>query len=108
MIRRRRSGTAVSYTYLDVYKRQELNIGRLLQAAKAVAQRLHRAGPAIAQLEQAAQIQINLSACQPAKEDLAAAALIPVSYTHHDVFKRQAMQVRHQVSTRDRRYGFWL
>ena len=37
---------------------------------------------AIAQLEQAAQIQINLAVGQPAKEALAAAALMPIEIDH--------------------------
>jgi hypothetical protein len=62
----------------------QLNIGRLLQAAETVAQRLHRSGPAIAQLEQTAQIEIDLAAAgQSAKEALAGApALIPVEIDH--------------------------
>jgi hypothetical protein len=51
----------------------QLNIGRLLQAAETVAQRLHCAGSAIAQLEQTTQVEIDLATGQSAKESLAAA-----------------------------------
>jgi hypothetical protein len=51
-----------------------------LQAAKAVAERLHGAGAAIAQLEQAAEVEINPAAAgQPAKEAAAlGTALVPI------------------------------
>jgi hypothetical protein len=55
-----------------------------VQAAKRIAQRLNRATPAILQLEQTAQVEIDLAtAGQSAEKSLAASAsLIPVEIDH--------------------------
>ena len=67
--------TPVSYTHLDVYKRQRDAHALLHAAGELLGQRLFKA-------LQPDQVDIFLRVCLTG-------GLIPVSYTHLDVYKRQ-------------------
>ena len=70
---------AVSYTHLDVYKRQVQDRGLRLHAAGGKL-RLHSRD---AKMTLTAEKAVTFASAS-------AAVLVPVSYTHLDVYKRQA------------------
>ena len=76
-----KTGTPVSYTHLDVYKRQGAGLVRPVGKAEKIADRLQR--------------ETKVAGVADERQPLHRGPVVkPVSYTHLDVYKRQSVFVQ--------------
>ena len=97
----------VSYTHLDVYKRQGL-VEHMRYNLRAASAKLFLALPQVLGTETDkafAVLEAEVWKLVDAARGDNKAAPIPVSYTHLDVYKRQALSMSARYGARCRRYA---